>query len=198
MDDKRINKGAPTFIDPWITQEVLARVTYGELDKKLEKKADQSYVKLKFEMLENETKAAEKTIESARAKISNVPKTGDMVDLRNMVTGWSNWFRRISVGAILFLIVTGGGAVYQFSTLSSMVNVTHSAIRELTVKTEEIKKFQQSQQKDIDGILRVQQEIKETQTFLDRKFEIMSIRDIKEKGVQNENRRRKKSRAGNN
>ena len=193
MADKK-NNGAPTSVDPWITKEIMARVTYNELSKKLDKKVDKEVIELKLEILENETKAAERIFEKTQAKISSVPKTGDMVDLRNIVTGWSNWFRRSVVGAILFIIVTGFGAVYQYSTLNSTVNTTHLAIRELTVKIKEIKEFQRSQQNDINDIQRVQQRIKETQTFLDRKFEIISIQGIKKKGVRNENGTRKHDR----
>jgi predicted nucleic acid-binding Zn-ribbon protein len=108
----------------------------------LKKKVNEDVYNLRFSALEKEAESTQQLMSEHKGKLSAAPKRHEMNKLETEITGWSGWLRRTVIGVILFLIGTGGVAVWNYSALNSQVEVTNKTIESLA---ESIKSIGQSQ-----------------------------------------------------
>jgi len=73
-----------------------------------------------------------------RGKWSLIPKRFEMEELKEAVTGWSAWFRRTLVGVIVFLLGTGGMAVWQYASLNVHVGVVEREMEKVAKRNERL------------------------------------------------------------
>ena len=120
---------APSAVDPWVITQlgkcarqswVADKLTdvYNKDVVDLKLASLESRILAKLDSLERTTDDTQRVFVEQRGKWSLAPKRHEVDDLKTAVTGWSSWFRRIIVGIIVFLIGTGGMAVWQYATLT--------------------------------------------------------------------------------
>lgn len=134
---------APTTVEPWIIEQFQKMARGKWVVRELEKKADDDWVKEKFRSIERRSEDTQSVIKEHKGKLSNAPKRHEMNDLKEAVTGWSYWFRRMMVGAILFLIGTGGMIVWQYAGLNAKVEMSSAQSTEMVEMMKELKKSQE-------------------------------------------------------
>ena len=100
--------------------------------------------------LEADADDTQRVVIEQRGKWSKIPKRHEMEDLKVAVTGWSSWFRRMIVGVIVFLIGTGGMAVWQYAVLSAQVGVAEKRMQEMSKENERLTSIQEKLEEKID------------------------------------------------
>jgi len=175
---------APSKIDAWVVDQFGRRVKYSfcektrakkqsDCERAMEKKADISWIKLKDKQIEKDLMEIKRMFDITREKVSLAPKSMEVTELRTVVSDWSKWFRRSMIGVIVFLVTTGGAAMWQYSALSSKVVITQGAMD--TISTD-VKEMHAGQIRFMDEIKEGQKEIQESQEHLERKFEIVLLK----------------------
>lgn len=104
----------------------------------------------RFMALEADADDTQRVFIEQRGKWSKVPKRHEMEDLKVAVTGWSSWFRRIIVGVIVFLIGTGGMAMWQYAVLNTQVDVAEREMDKISKENERLKVAQEKLEEKID------------------------------------------------
>jgi len=153
--------GTPSVIDPWIISQFgkYARQTWvtdklsdiytkdvidlklGSLEKSLNSRLDS---------LEKDSDNTQRVFVEQRGKWSLIPKRHEVEDLKTAVTGWSSWFRRVIIGVILFLVGTGGTAVWQYAELNMAVGAARNETDKVLKDYNELKIIQEEQRKTME------------------------------------------------
>jgi hypothetical protein len=146
MDTPVITTSPAKSVDPWVIDQLSKRpretwvrgqlaafYTKEMLDLKLESIKKEMDTRLRA--LEIDADDTQKVFIEQRGKWSKAPKRHEVEELKESVTGWSSWFRRMLVGVIVFLIGTGGMAVWKYAELDVHVGVVEKDMAKVTKKT---------------------------------------------------------------
>lgn len=134
--------------ETWVREQLCSFYNKEILDLKLD--ALQREMNSRFMALESDADDTQRVVIEQRGKWSKIPKRHEMEDLKIAVTGWSSWFRRIIVGVIVFLIGTGGMAVWQYAVLNAQVDVMEREADKITKENEQLKVAQEKLEEKLD------------------------------------------------
>lgn len=134
----------------------------------LAKKANIEWVKSEIARLQEVQRATRKAQDETRRKVSNAPKPDQVGSIRDQqhelreelsavrksVQGWSASFRRIVIEVLLFVVAVGGAAIWQYSSINERGIANQKAMQEIS-----------------DTI----KDIKQTQAYLEKRFELITL-----------------------
>ena len=149
----------PHGIDPWIIDQLDKRARRGWAGRELDKKADKDWVTEKFRSLQREADSTKSTIQEYKGKISAAPKRYEMNDLKEVLTGWSGWFRKSVVAFIIFIVGSLGTVGWNYSTLNSRVDSAHETVQEVKSSLEVIEDNQRAQEQKLELIQRLLEQV---------------------------------------
>lgn len=158
-DLKTTTLSPPTSsVEPWVIEQLSKRPKeawirdsyYSKEVLDLKLGALQREINSRFAGLEADADDTQRVVIEQRGKWSKIPKRHEMEDLKVAVTGWSAWFRRMIVGVIVFLIGTGGMAVWQYAVLSAQVGIMERESEKINKENERLKTVQEKLEEKID------------------------------------------------
>lgn len=134
-------------VEPWVIEQLSKRPKETWVRDQLQSFYNKEILDLKLDSIKRELDSRLHALEvdaddtqrvfvEQRGKWSKIPKRHEMVELKEAVTGWSAWFRRTIVGVIVFLIGTGGMAVWQYAALNSQVSVVEKELEKVSKRNE--------------------------------------------------------------
>lgn len=132
----------PINIDPWIIDQFNRFVKEERYLRELSKKADSDWVREKFKGLEKENDNNSKIIKEHKNKISLIPKPKEIDEIKKTMSGWEDWFKKIVIGVVFFVIGSGSAVVWNYSALHSKVEMTCDNVRKISNSIKEIQKKQ--------------------------------------------------------
>lgn len=148
-------------VEPWVIEQLSKRPKETWVRCQLESFYNKEILDLKLDSIKKELDSRLRTLEvgsddtqrvfiEQRGKWSKVPKRHEMEELKSSVTGWSAWFRRMIVGVILFLVGTGGMAMWQYAVLNTQVGVVEREMEKVSKENERLKVAQEKLEESVD------------------------------------------------
>jgi cell division protein FtsB len=136
-------------VEPWVIEQLSKRPKETWVRDQLQSFYNKEILDLKLESIKKELDSRLHSLEAGaddtqrvvieqRGKWSLIPKRFEMEELKEAVTGWSSWFRRSLLGVILFLIGTGGMAVWKYAELNVHVGVVEREMEKVAKRNERL------------------------------------------------------------
>ena len=164
-------------VEPWVIEQLSKRPKETWVRDQLQSFYNKEILDLKLESIKKELDSRLHALEAdaddtqrvfieQRGKWSKIPKRHEMEDLKEAVTGWSAWFRRMLVGVIVFLIGTGGMAVWKYAELNVHVGTVEKELEKVTKRNELLQIGHDQLEKKIEmlsGFLKYQQPVYKSQ-----------------------------------
>jgi len=138
--------------ETWVRDQLAAFYNKEVLDLKLD--SIRKEMETRLHMLEAESDDTQRVFIEQRGKWSKIPKRHEVEELKVSVTGWSSWFRRTLVGVIIFLIGTGGMAVWKYAELNVHVGVVEKEMEKISKRNERLQIDLEQLEKKMDMMTR--------------------------------------------
>ena len=163
-DMKITMPSSATTVEPWVIDQLGKRPKEALVRDQLQGFYNKEMLDLKLESMQKEFSNRLQALESdaddtqrvvieQRGKWSKIPKRHEVDDLKTAVIGWSMWFRRVIVGVILFLVGTGGMAVWNYASLDAQVAVLVVGMEKVSQQNETLQQSLLTLEKQV-GLLR--------------------------------------------
>lgn len=151
-------------VEPWVVEQLSKRPKESWVREQLDGTYNKEVLDLKLASIERDLKHAidslkddaedtQRIVIEQRGKWSKAPKRHEMEDLKVAVTGWSAWFRRTLVGMLLFLIGTGGVAVWRYAEMSTNMAASLEEMEEVKEENRILQARQREMEKQIEMLI---------------------------------------------
>lgn len=148
-------------VEPWVIEQLSKRPRETWVRDQLDSFYNKEILDLKLESIKREMESRLHALEAGsddtqrvfieqRGKWSKIPKRHEVEELKQSVTGWSSWFRRMIVGVIIFLIGTGGMAVWKYAELNVHVGIVEKEMEKVVKKNERLQIDLEQLEKKLD------------------------------------------------